>query len=102
MGNLLSSSNTSTGYSQQSLGYGSNLQCCDEVVDPISLLTVIGAITAASLFLRQAVIDNNVMGAGRRKRDLDINLLVKQGKSTLHTLCYSEFLSPLIFRLRKF
>ena len=82
MGNLLSSSNTSSGYNQQSLGYGPELQCCDEVVDPISLLTAIGTIAAASLFLRQAVIDNNVMGAGRRKkRSPDFNSIVKQGKS---------------------
>ena len=83
MGNLLSSSNTGSGYSQQSYGYGPEIQCCDAVVDPISLLTTIGAITAISLFLRQAVIDNNVMGAGRKKRGLskELSSVVKKGNS---------------------
>ena len=36
------------------------LQCCDPVVDPISLLAALGAIAGLSLFLRQAVINNNV------------------------------------------
>ena len=46
-----------------SFGYGPESQCCDAVVDPISLLTAIGAIAAVSLFLRQAVIDFKVKGA---------------------------------------
>ncbi len=49
-------------------GYGPELQCCDAVVDPLSLLGTIGAITALSLFLRQAVIDNNITGGKKRKK----------------------------------
>ena len=50
--------------------------CCDKVVDPISLIVTLAAITAVSLFLRQAVIDNNIMMAKkRRKRDDFIILL---------------------------
>ena len=50
MGNLLGSNTSNNiGYGYPS-GYGS--QCCDPVVDPISLLTVIGAIAGLSLFLR--------------------------------------------------
>ena len=33
-------------------GLGPELQCCDEVVDPLSLLATIGGIAALSLFLR--------------------------------------------------
>ncbi len=56
-----------------SYGYGPELQCCDAVVDPLSLLAAIGAIAALSLFLRQAVIDNMIMRRRRRKRsDLTI------------------------------
>ena len=47
-------------------GLGPELQCCDAVVDPTSLLSTIGAITALSLFLRQAVIDFMVMMRRRR------------------------------------
>ena len=43
-------------------GFGGQSQCCDAVVDPITLLTVIGAIAGLALFLRQAVIDNNING----------------------------------------
>lgn len=53
-----------------SYGHGPELQCCDAVVDPISLLTTIAGIAALALFLRQAVIDNMIMG--RRKRSQDI------------------------------
>lgn len=42
--------------------------CCEPKVDAISVLVAIGAIAAVSAFLRQAVIDNNVMGAGKRKK----------------------------------
>ena len=55
------------GASSGNYGKGPELQCCEPVVDPISLLTTIGGIAALSLFLRQAVIDAMVMmGAGRR------------------------------------
>ena len=40
--------------------YGPEEQCCDAVVDIVSLLSAIGAIGAVSLFLRQAVIDNMI------------------------------------------
>ncbi len=48
-------------------GYGPELQCCDGVVDPISIISAIGAIGAVSLFLRQGVIDNMIMMARRRR-----------------------------------
>ena len=37
-----------------------DLQCCDSVVDPFSLLAALGVIAGLSLFLRQAVINNNI------------------------------------------
>ena len=43
-------------------------ECCNNVVDPVSLLVTIAAIAVASAFLRQAVIDNNVMGLGEKRR----------------------------------
>lgn len=53
------------------LTYGSTgSSCCDPKVDLMSLLVTIGAIAAISVFLRQAVIDNNVMGRKRRKRGI--------------------------------
>ena len=70
MGNILNSGNSATstsfdyGYSQQVSG------CCDSVVDPISLLTVIGGIAGLSLWLRQAVIDFMITG-GKKKRSLN-------------------------------
>ena len=74
MGNILGGNNSS----RQGTNYGfePELQCCDSVVDPVSLLSTIGAITAISLFLRQAVIDNNVMGR-RKKRSY---FIIKQGE----------------------
>ena len=74
-----------------SLGYGSESQCCDGVVDPISLFSTIGALAAASLFLRQAVIDNMVMGMSKRKKrsvfhqDLrqDLKIATQQGTKSL-------------------
>ena len=76
MGNILGggSSNSGGGNGLGGYGFGPDLQCCDAVVDPISLLTTIGAIAAASVFLRQAVIDNNVMGMTRRKRSFEEQL----------------------------
>ena len=44
--------------------------CCDPKVDLITLLVTLGAIAAISVFLRQAVIDNNVMGARRKRRNI--------------------------------
>ena len=80
-----------------SLSYGSESQCCDGVVDPISLFSTIGALAAASLFLRQAVIDNMIMGMTKRKKrrstfqqDLkqDLKIATQQG-----TLTYFSFFS---------
>ena len=99
MGNILNSGNSATsnsfdyGYSQQVSG------CCDSVVDPISLLTVIGGIAGLSLWLRQAVIDFMITG-GKRKRSLDwvlegIVFIKKTIKNCLDfkycmTNCYQE------------
>ena len=65
MGNLLGGSGGGSGGLG---GYGS--QCCDPVVDPITLVATIGAIAALSLFLRQAVIDFMITG-GKKKRSFD-------------------------------
>jgi len=72
MGSILGGNNMSGG------GYNSPglEQCCDAVVDITSLLTAIGTIGAVSLFLRQAVIDNEIMMAKRRKRGIDANFLL--------------------------
>ena len=43
-------------------------ECRNNVVDSVSLLVTIAAIAVASAFLRQAVIDNNVMGLGGKRR----------------------------------
>ena len=48
-------------------------QCCNDVVDPITLLVAIGAIAAVSWFLRQAVIDNNIKAGKKKKRSLDFD-----------------------------
>ena len=69
MGNLLGGG--SGGGSGGLGGYGS--QCCDPVVDPITLVATIGAIAALSLFLRQAVIDFMIM-SGRKKRHINVLL----------------------------
>ena len=74
MGNILGSGGSSNGNGLGGYGFGPDLQCCDEVVDPISLLTTIGAIAAALVFLRQAVIDNMVMGMTRKKRSFQEQL----------------------------
>ena len=92
MGNLLGGGNNNGGSNQLRLvngggssgsygssgnyGLGPELQCCDPVVDPISLLATIGAIAGLSLFLRQAVIDFMVM---RRKRR-NLSSVIMEGK----------------------
>ena len=48
-----------------SYGYGSELQCCKGVVDPITFLTMLAVIAAISIILRQAVLANI---KGRRKK----------------------------------
>ena len=71
MGNILNSGNSAPSSASFDYGYSQQVSgCCDPVVDPISLLTVIGGIAGLSLWLRQAVIDFNIMG-GRRKRFLN-------------------------------
>ena len=73
MGNILGGGNNNGGNgglgTLGSFGFEEQ-QCCNPVVDPISLLTTIGAIAAVSAFLRQAVIDNMVAPPRRRKRSL--------------------------------
>ena len=66
-------------------GYGYDVQCCEAKVDPISLLITIAAIAAVSYFLRQAVIDNNIVGAGRKKRNMDLD--VRLGEFLLFKSC---------------
>ena len=74
MGSLLSTlglddlfGNNNSGSTHGS-GYNNILHCCDGVVDPLTLLAVLGSIVGLTLFLRQAIIEK-VM-AGRRRRDL--------------------------------
>ena len=64
--------------SQLTYGHPNGSSCCDPKVDLVSLLVTIGAIAAISVFLRQAVIDNNIMGRRRRKRDI-----LQRGKTNL-------------------
>ena len=69
-------------------------QCCDAVVDPISMLATIAAIAALSLYLRQAVIDFMIKMArnfGRKKRrSLDILETVYSGKTNCYILTYRD------------
>ena len=46
-------------------GYNNELHCCDGVVDPLTLLAVLGSIVALTFYLRQLIIDNVV---GRKRR----------------------------------
>ena len=48
-------------------------------VSVITLVAAIGTIAAVSWFLRQAVIDNNIMGTGRKLRK-SIADIILQGK----------------------
>ena len=50
---------------------GASQGCCEPKVSLITLITAIGTITAASVFLRQAVIDNNIKAGKKKKRSLD-------------------------------
>ena len=77
MGNILGGGGNSGGLSGSFSGFGGQSQCCDAVVDPITLLTVIGAIAGLAQFLRQAVIDNMI--AAGRKRSTGIFNFVLQG-----------------------
>ena len=92
MGNLLGGSGGGSGGLG---GYGS--QCCDPVVDPITLVATIGAIAALSLFLRQAVIDFMIM-SGRKKRDINFLLEgINQFNSRLDTFLKIMTLLKVIF-----
>lgn len=95
MGNLLGGlTSGNTGISGGGYGLADTLQCCDAVVDPISLLVTIGGIGAVSLFLRQAVIDFMVMA--RKKRSASVHQTIIQGTSILlHLLLH-------IFKLKCF
>ncbi len=53
-------------------------ECCNPVVDPLSLLAAIGAIAAVSLFLRQAVIDNMITGGKKRSNGGSIGEQIKE------------------------
>ena len=87
MGNILGGgSNNNGGNGFSNLGFGlETSQCCDPVVDTISLLTTVGAIGAISAFLRQAVIDNNVMMRRRKKRSFEneLDLILNTGTPSL-------------------
>ena len=76
-------------YSYVGSGYGT--ECCDNKVDPISLLVTIAAIAAVSWFLRQAVIDNMIMMAKRRRREIDANSLLT-GTTTLIDTSFQNFI----------
>ena len=79
MGNLLGgSSGGSFGGYAGGYGYGPELQCCDAVVDPLSLLAALGSIAALALFLRQAVIDNMITGGKKRSNDGTIAEQIKE------------------------
>ena len=79
-----------------SSGYNSVLECCDGVVDPLTLLAVLGAIIGLTFFLRQAIIDK-VVGRKRRKREINsvsqmYNLLaLENDDSKRHELYKSLF-----------
>ena len=77
MGSALSSLGlgSSDSASSASSSYNSVLECCDGVVDPITLLSVLGAIIGLTIWLRQQVIDNVKKAVGRRKRKRSIESL---------------------------
>ena len=89
MGNILGGGNNNGGNNGGLGSFGSfgfeEQQCCNPVVDPISLLTTIGAIAAVSAFLRQAVIDNMVAPPRRKRRSLgqEMQLIFDLGNSVL-------------------
>ena len=74
MGNILGGGDSGSGGALGSFGGQDASGCCDPKVDLISLLVSIGAIAAISVFLRQAVIDNNIMGR-KRKRDIENHVM---------------------------
>ena len=70
MGSLLSTLGLGSSDGSSSSSYNSMLQCCDGVVDPLTLLAVLGAIIGLTLFLRQAIIDK-IPKSKRRKREIE-------------------------------
>ena len=62
------------GNSLSSLGLGSRsdslFECCNGVVDPITLFSVLGAIVGVTIWLRQAIIDSVSVGR-KRKRSIE-------------------------------
>ena len=68
MGSLLSTLGLGSDSSSSSSSYNSILQCCDGVVDPLTLLAVLGSIIGLTVWLRQVIIDNVKMG--RKKREI--------------------------------
>ena len=48
-----------SGYGHSSGGYGHEEPCCPLVLDPLMLLALLGAIAAATYFLRSKSISNN-------------------------------------------
>lgn len=60
-------SSASSGYGT---GYGAQFavdeECCPAVVDPITLLTILGGLAGATLVLRQLIMDN-IMMAGKKR-----------------------------------
>lgn len=50
-------------------------ECCPPVIDPLTLLTVLGAIAAVTVGLRQVVIDNIPIGRKKRAADVFISML---------------------------
>ena len=57
--------------SRHQVGYGPEVQCCKGVVDPITLISMIGGIAAITAVLYYTVTKKIV--AGRKKRSLHID-----------------------------
>ena len=62
--------------------------CCDRKVDVITLVVAIGSIVAAAIFLRQAVIDNMIKMARRRKRGFYADFLLTGIGFLLFEYCF--------------
>ena len=100
MGSLLSTLGlgSSSGDQATSSSYNSVLQCCDGVVDPLTLLAVLGSIIGVTIFLRQAIIDK-VAGRKRRKREIDsipnqmYNLFQLDHDESIKTQLYESMVS---------
>ena len=69
MGSLLGTLGLGSDSFSSGSSYNSVLQCCDGVVDPLTLIAVLGSIVGVTVFLRQAIIDK--VSVGRRKREVD-------------------------------